>query len=98
RKVDGDGALIAVEAEEVERILPLGALGMAAGIAHAGALDLDDVGAQPGEQLRGRSARLVLREIEDAHLLKRRHAALPFLSPPASTPCRRTVRNRSSPC
>ena len=39
-----------------------------------GLLDLDDVRPQPGEQLRRRGARLVLRQVQDLHPLQCRHA------------------------
>ena len=66
--VDGDRALVVVEHREVERIRALHVDQLAAGdIADARTLDLDHVGAEPGQKLRAGRARLHMREIEDAH-------------------------------
>ena len=45
----------------------------AAGVVALGALDLDDVGAHVGEDLRGHRPREVLRELDDADALERQH-------------------------
>ena len=70
--VDGDRALVVVEHGEVERVRALHVDQLAArDVADAGTLDLDDVGAEPGEQLRAGRARLHMREVEDAHAVER---------------------------
>jgi hypothetical protein len=64
--IDGDGALVVVQHREIERIRTLHVLQLAArDVADAGALDLDHVGAEPGEQLRARRTRLHVGEVED---------------------------------
>src|SRR5665213_2741333 len=66
--IDGDRALVVVEHGEIERVGAFDIDQLAAGdIADAGTLDLDHVGAEPGQQLRAGRARLHVGEIEDAH-------------------------------
>ncbi len=70
--VDRDRALVVVEHGEVERV-GVGHVAQLAArdVADAGALDLDHVGAEPGEQLRAGRARLHVGEVEDAHACER---------------------------
>src|SRR5665213_194927 len=66
--VDSDRALVVVEHGEVERVGALYVDQLAArNVANARTLDLDHVGAEPGEQLRAGRARLHMREIENAY-------------------------------
>ena len=62
-----DRALVVVEHREVEAV-DIGDVAQLAarGVALAGLLDLDHVGAEPGEQLRAGRPRLDVREVEDA--------------------------------
>src|SRR6185312_11012217 len=70
--VDRDRALVVVEHREVERIGVRHVAQLTArDVADAGTLDLDHVGAEPGEKLRAGRARLHVREIEDANALER---------------------------
>ena len=64
--VDGDRALVVVQHREIEAVHLGDVLQLAArDVADAGTLDLDHVGAEPGEQLRAGRARLHVREVED---------------------------------
>ena len=70
--IDRDRALVVIEHREIERVRALHVDQLAArDVAHARTLDLDHVGAEPGEQLRAGRARLHMREIEDAHAVER---------------------------
>src|SRR4029077_451543 len=72
--VDGHAALVAVQAPEDGAL----AAGMphvhAREVAGAGALDLDDVGAEVAQHLRRARPHLDLREVEDGDSLERRAA------------------------
>ena len=62
-----DRALVVVQHREVEAVHAGDVAQLAArGVAFAGALDLDHVGAEPCQQLRAGRARLHVREIENA--------------------------------
>ncbi len=70
--VDRDRALVVVEHGEVERVRALHVDQLAArDVADARTLDLDHVGAEPGEQLRAGRTRLHMREVENAHAVER---------------------------
>ena len=68
--VDGDRALVVVEHGEIQPVGVHVAQLAARDVADAGTLDLDDVGAHPGEQLRAGRARLHMGEIENAHAVR----------------------------
>ncbi len=75
-EVDADRALVAVQRQEHRRRRGrLDALVLrrrpAHVVAHAGVLDLDDVGAEVGQQLRAEPARQQAREVEHAHAVQR---------------------------
>ena len=71
-EIEGDAALALVEEHEDDAVARrVAADQIAAGLA-ARRLDLDDVGAEPGEDLRRRRSGLVLGEIDDAHAGQRR--------------------------
>ena len=65
-EVDRDRFLVGVELEEIERVGAAGRPGEGgpAGLAAARVLDLDDLGAEPGERLGAGGPRLELRQIE----------------------------------
>ncbi len=66
--VDRDRALVRVEHREIQTVHARNVAQLAARhVPFAGAFHLDDVGAQPREQLRTRRTRLHVREIEDAN-------------------------------
>src|SRR5688572_4085215 len=66
-RVDGDRALVVVQHREIETVHVRDVAELPArDVAFARALDLDDVGAEPGEELRARRSRLDVREVEDA--------------------------------
>jgi hypothetical protein len=70
-EVEHDAALALIEQHEDDAVaLVVAADQMPAGLA-AGRLDLDDVGAEPGEDLCRRRSGFVLREIDDADSLER---------------------------
>ena len=70
--VDRDRALVVVEHREIEAVRALHVAQLAArDVADARPLDLDHVGAEPGEQLRAGRARLHMGEVEDAHAVER---------------------------
>src|ERR1044071_3886220 len=71
-RVDRDRAFVVVEHREVERIRALHVDQLAAGdVTDARTLDLDHVGAEPGQQLRAGWAGLNVREIENSHTVER---------------------------
>jgi hypothetical protein len=64
--VQRERALVAVEHGEVERVHIRNVAQLRArDVTGAGALDLDDVGAEPGQHLRAGRARLHMREVDD---------------------------------
>ena len=70
--VERDRALVVVEHGEIQAVDVGLVLQLAAGdVAHAGTLDLDHVGAEPGQQLRAGRSRLDVGEIENANALQR---------------------------
>ena len=70
--VDRDRALVVIEHGEVERIRALHVDQLSArDVADAGTLDLDHVGAEPGQKLRAGRTRLHVREVENAHAVER---------------------------
>ena len=75
-QVEGDAAFVAVPVDEVGRIEAVGA-GASAGVANAGLLNLDHVGAEPGERLGAGGARLVLGHVEHAHSVQSWHRKPP---------------------
>ena len=79
--VDRDAALVRVQHREIEAVGALHVLQLAAGdVAAAGQLDLDHVGAHPGQQLRPGRAGLDMAHIEDAHAFECfAHSPLPAL-------------------
>src|SRR5581483_11561402 len=86
--VDGDRALVVVEHREVERVSTLHVDELAArDVADARALDLDHIGAEPGEQLRAGRTRLHMREVENLHAGER----LAVLAPGLGRSLRQTV-------
>ncbi len=70
-RIDGDRTLVVVEHREVEAV-GVGDIAqlLARDVACAGALYLDDIGAEPCEQLRAGRAGLNVREIEDTHTVE----------------------------
>ncbi len=65
--IDGDRALVVIEHREVETVHAGNVAQLSPrDVAFARPLDLDDVGAQPCEQLRARRPRLHVREVQDA--------------------------------
>ena len=69
--VEGDAALIAVEHREVQAVGTRDVAKLTAGdVAASRRLQLDDVRAEPGEQLRGRGTRLDMRHVEDANAVQ----------------------------
>src|SRR5262249_2998028 len=100
-EVDRDTALVAVEQQEKEAVdrrvvhVPK----PARTVAVRRALDLDHVGAEPGQHLRAARPRLVVGEIDDANAFQRlTHAFLPLaggLRPSADNVCaRRAAQSR----
>src|SRR5438309_693747 len=69
--VEGEGALVVIQHGEVEAV-DAGDVAqlLARDVARAGLFHLDDVGAQPGEQLRAGGSRLHVRKVEDTHALQ----------------------------
>ena len=79
--VDRDRALVVVEHREVERVGALHVHQLAArDVADTRALDLDHVGAEPGQQLGAGRARLHVGEIENAHAGERLAGLAPGLA------------------
>src|SRR2546425_11423320 len=64
--VDGDRALVAVEHREVQAVGVRHVAQLASGRVALRVLELDDVRAHPGEELRARRPRLHVRHVEDA--------------------------------
>jgi hypothetical protein len=65
--VEGDAAFVAVQHREVQAVGARDVAKLPAGdVAPCGRLQLDDVRAEPGEQLRRRRTRLHMRHVEDA--------------------------------
>ncbi len=66
-EVDGDRFLVGVEFEEIERVRAVGRPGEGGptGLAALRVLDLDDLGAEPGERLGAGGSRLELGQVED---------------------------------
>ena len=110
--VDGDRALVVVEHGEIEAVGVRHVAQLAArDVADARTLDLDHVGAEPGEQLRAGRPRLHVGEVENAHAgerlaglavglaarLRQTVADSPSWAPPASPPCGRIFSPRFSP-
>ena len=78
--VERDRALVVVEHGEIEAVGARHVLQLAArDVAGARPLDLDHVGAEPGQQLRAGRARLDVREIEDLHAVQRLAVLAPGL-------------------
>src|SRR5262249_30638544 len=70
--VDGDGTLVVVQHREIEAVHLGDILQLPArDVTDARALHLDHVGAEPGQQLRARRARLDVREVEDLYAFQR---------------------------
>src|SRR5262245_18570437 len=70
--VDGDGTLVVVQHREIETVHLRAILQLPArDITDTGALHLDHVGAEPGQQLRARRTRLDVREVEDLYAFQR---------------------------
>jgi len=70
--VEGNGALVVVEHGEIQAVHIRDVLQLPAGdVTRAGTLDLDHVGAEPGQQLCTGRSRLNVREVEDANVLQR---------------------------
>src|SRR5439155_21947868 len=72
-QVDDDAALVAVEQQE-EKAVELGIVAvpqLAGAVAALRVLDLDHIGAEPGQHLRARRAGLVMGEIDDANAVER---------------------------
>ena len=70
-QVDGDAPLVRVEEEEEHRVEPRHLRPVAPGLLAADGLDLDDVRAEPSQELRARRARLELRQVQDANARQR---------------------------
>ena len=69
--VDGDRTLVVVQHREIEAVRVRHVLQLAArDVAHARTLDLDHVGAEPGEKLGAGGARLHVGEIENANVFE----------------------------
>jgi len=69
--VEGDGALVVVQHGEVETVDVRDVAQLLAGdVPGAGPLHLDDVCAQPGEQLRAGGPRLNVREVENTYAVQ----------------------------
>ncbi len=67
-QIDRDAALVGVQHREIEAVGPLHILQLAAGdVTAAGHLDLDHIGAHPGQQLGRCRRRLDMAQIENAH-------------------------------
>jgi hypothetical protein len=66
-EVDREAALVGVEDEEEHRVEPRHLGPVAPRLLAAGRLDLDDVGAQPAQELRAGGAGFELREVENPH-------------------------------
>jgi len=64
-EVDGDAALVGVEEQEEHRVEAGHLRPVAPRLLAAGRLDLDDVGAEPAQELGAGGARLELGEIQD---------------------------------
>ena len=81
-QVERQAALVGVEGEEEEAVgvgpVPLSVY--RAGLALARLLDLDHVGAQPGQHLAARRPGLVVREIDDADARQRLTHGVPLSS------------------
>ena len=75
RQVEHDAALALIEQHEDDAVARGVAADQVAARLAARRLDLDDVGAQPGEDLRRRRPGLVLGEIDDAHAGEGRRAS-----------------------
>src|SRR5262249_56590229 len=70
--VDGDGTLVVIQHREIEAVHLGDILQLPArDVTDARALYLDHVGAEPGQQLRARRARLDVREVEDLYAFQR---------------------------
>ena len=82
-QVQHDAALVAVPVQEVGRVAQAAQLAPPR-VAAARRLDLHDVGPHPGQRLRARGSRLVLRHVQDPHSIERGHVATPFRCAP---PC-----------
>ena len=69
--VEGDAAFVAVEHREVQAVGTWNVAELAAGdVSGSRRLELDDVRAEPGEQLRGRGTRLDMRHVEHSNAIK----------------------------
>src|SRR5215470_3442338 len=72
-EIEGDAALVGVDGEEARRnALPEGRA-PAARVVTLGPLDLDDVGAHVAEDLRGDGPGQILRDLDDADAVERKH-------------------------
>ena len=70
-EVEGDGALIVIEDQEVNAVNALAVGEVRAGaVAAPGVFHLDDIGAQKTEHLRARGASLNMGEVENFHVRK----------------------------
>src|SRR5882757_3462935 len=69
--VDGDAALVAVEHREVEAVGTWNVAKLTArDVSGSRRLQLDDICAEPGEQLRGRGTRLNMRHVEHSNTIE----------------------------
>ena len=83
--VERDRALVVVEHGEIEAVGARHVLQLAArDVALAGPLDLDHVGAEPGQQLGAGRARLDVREVEDLDAVERLAVLAPRLASTSS--------------
>ena len=91
--VEGDGPLVVVQHGEIQAVGVRQVAQLAAGdVTLARPFDLDDVGAEPGEQLGAGRPRLHMREVENPHALKCfAHACPPYY--PRSTRALRSSRS-----
>ena len=70
--VERDRALVVVHHREIEAIRPGHVAELAArDVAAAGALDLNDIGAEPSQKLRAGRPGLHMREVQDTHSVQR---------------------------
>src|SRR5690606_11834356 len=74
---EGDRPLVVIQQGEVEAVHVGDVAQLAAGgVADPRTLDLDDVGAEPGQQLRASRTRLHVGEVQDANTFERFHYVL----------------------